>query len=100
MANMMEMMKQAATMRKEMKRIQKELARKTVEFSNGGVSVVARGDMSIQGVTINPETVDLSDANRLARQITTAVNGALSAAKKQAGSEMSQLTSGLGLPGM
>jgi len=97
MANMLKMMKQAASMQKEMKRIQKDLARQTVEFTNAGVTVQARGDMSIEQIDIDEKVLDGANPQKLGKQIKMAVNGALAAAKKKAGSEMSKLTAGSGL---
>lgn len=100
MANVFQMMKQAATMQRELKRIQKELARQMVEFENGGVKIVARGDMTIERVDITPATLQGAVPEKLGRQIAMAVNGALAAAKKQAGEQMSKLTQGAGLGGL
>ena len=97
MANMFKMMKEAVSMQRQMKQIQKELERQTIDFESGGVKVVARGDMSIAGITIDPAIVDPSKKVKLESLVTSAVNGALSAAKKQAGAAMSKLTEGTGL---
>ena len=98
MANMMKMVSQAATMRKQMKRMQKELAKQTVEITsnNGKVTVVARGDMSIKEVRIDPTAFEDLKLDRLEKVITTTVNSALNAAKKTAGGEMSKMAGGLG----
>ena len=49
MPKMTQMMQRAYTMRKQMKRMQKELAKQTVEVksNNGKVTVSVRGDMSV-----------------------------------------------------
>lgn len=100
MPNMLDMMKQAASMRKEMKQIQKDLARKTVEASSvgGKITVVARCDMTIEEIRIDPALLDPAKAEQVGQFVTGAVNAAMKDAKKKAGSEMSRLTSGLGLP--
>jgi len=102
MANILKIMKQAATMGKELKQIQKELAQKTVESSSGGgiVTVVARGDMSVDSIKIDPKAVDRSRTEELEGLIVSAVNGALGAVKKEAGGEMSKLAGGTGLADM
>ena len=99
MANIFNMVKQAASMKKEMKNIQENLSKQKVEYSAGGgkVNVVARGDMSIESITIDPLSIDPEKADRLHELIVTGVNGALKAAKKKAGSEMSKLAGGMGL---
>jgi len=99
--NMMKLMKQAADMQKNMQKMQGELAEKTVEFSSGGgmVSVVAKGDMTVQQITIDPKVVDPSDVEMLQDLVLAAVEGALAEAKAMAAEEMGKLTGGMGLPG-
>lgn len=96
--NMMKMMKEAGSMKKEMKQLQRELENKTVEYSarGGKITVVARGDMSIQSIKIDPQSIAPDRAEKLEELIVTGVNGALKAAKKKAGAEMSKMTGGMG----
>ena len=54
----MDQMKQAMKMRSESKRIEAEIKKITAEYSNGGITVVARGDMTISSITIAPEAYD------------------------------------------
>ena len=100
MANMFEMMKQAMSMQRELKNVQKQLAKQTVEFVGKGgiVKVTARGDMTIESVKIDPQLINAADVSRLEQALVAGVNGALHAAKEKAGKEMSKLTAGLGLP--
>jgi nucleoid-associated protein EbfC len=100
MANIFEMVKQAGQLRKEMKRIESTLAEKRVEHSvNGGkIKVVARGDMKVESIVIHPELLAPDRVGKLQDLLVSAVNGALDDAKKKAGSEMSKLAGGLGLP--
>jgi DNA-binding YbaB/EbfC family protein len=102
MVNMMKLMKQAASMQKDMERMKAELAEQTVEFTSGGgmVTVVARGDMTVESIKINPEAVDPSDVDMLEDLVFAAVDGALKAARDMVAQEMSKLTAGLGMPGM
>ena len=102
MANFMKMMKQAASMQKEMERIQGELAEKTVEFSAGGgmVKATARGDGSLVGIKIDPTVVNPAEVDMLEDLVTAAVDGALTAAKEMAAKELGKVTAGLGIPGL
>jgi len=102
MANLLKMMKQAASMQKDVKKIQKELADKTVEFAadGGRVKATARGDMSMEKIEIDPAAMDPSNPASLEKKVVHAVNGALAAAKEEAGKEMKKLTAGMGLPDM
>ena len=99
MANIFNMVKKAASMKKEMKTIQDSLVKQQVEYSAGGgkVKVVARGDMSIESITIDPLSINPDKADRLEELLVAGINGALKAAKKKAGSEMSKLAGGMGL---
>jgi nucleoid-associated protein EbfC len=101
MVNMMKLMKQANAMQKNMEKMQAELAEKTVEFSSGGgmVTVVARGDMSVDQIRIDPKVVDADDVEMLQDLVLAAVDGALKAAKEMTATEMGKVTGGLGLPG-
>ncbi|MBM4143308.1 MAG: YbaB/EbfC family nucleoid-associated protein [Lentisphaerae bacterium] len=100
MANFMQMIKQATSLQRDMKKVQKELASRTVEYdaAGGRVRVVARGDLSVASIDIAPEYVESAARANLGRDLAAAVNGALAAAKKEAGREMAKITSGLGLP--
>ncbi|MBN1321051.1 MAG: YbaB/EbfC family nucleoid-associated protein [Thermoleophilia bacterium] len=102
MVNMMKLMKQAAEMQKNLQKVQAELAERTVEFSSGGgvVKAVARGDGTIESITIEPKVIDPSDADMLQDLVLAAVNGAIQAAKEMGAAEMSKLTGGMGLPPM
>ena len=102
MANFKKLMQQAATMQKDMQRIQDELSQKTVEFSSGGgmVHAVARGDGSLVSLRIDPRVINPADAELLQDMVIAAANGALHGAKEVVTREMSKVTAGLGLPGM
>ncbi len=87
-------------MQRQMKRIQKDLARRTAEYSEKGVTVVARGDMTVKSIRIDPDAADLSRPERLSQAVTVAVNGAIKAVKKEAEAEMSKVTKGMDIPGL
>jgi len=94
--NMFEMIKQAASMKKQMKQVQKELAKKEVEFSGGGVKVCVSCDMTVNSVQVDDELLKPENKGRLESSVTKAMNGSLDLAKKKAGEEMAKLTGGLG----
>ncbi len=97
---MMKMMKQAGDLQKNMKKKQKELAKTEVQFSAGGgmVTAVATCDMKIKSIKINPDAVDPSDVEMLEDLVLVAVDGVLNSAQETMSTEMSKLTSGMGLP--
>lgn len=65
--NMQQMMRQAQKMQKELQKAQQEIAEMTFEGTAGGgmVTAVARGDKSIESLTINPDVVDPEDVEML-----------------------------------
>ncbi|MFH0907671.1 MAG: YbaB/EbfC family nucleoid-associated protein [bacterium] len=102
MVNMMKLMQQAASMQKNVQKLQAELAERTYEFSAGGGAVTAtvRGDMSMDRITIDPKAADPSDLEMLEDLVKAAVNGALEMARDSAQKEMAKITGGLGIPGL
>jgi len=100
--NMMKLMKQAASMQKDMERVQNELADREVEFSSGGgmVTAVATGDLTIKSIKIDPKVVDSDDVEMLEDLVLAAVDGVLKEARDMSNQEMGKLTAGLGMPGM
>ena len=101
MPNIMKLMKQAASMQKDMERVQGELAQKTVEFSAGGgmVTATARGDGTLARLKIDPKVVNPAEVDLLEDLVTAAVDGALTAAKDMAAKELGKVTAGLNIPG-
>jgi DNA-binding YbaB/EbfC family protein len=99
MVNMFKMIKEAASMQRELKEIQKGLARQSFEYSSGDnmVTATVRGDLTLDSVKIKPEALTALKLEHLERRVTQAVNGALETAKKKAGEKMAKLTGGLGL---
>lgn len=100
MKNMFQMLRDAAAMQKQVKKIQAQLREKTVEFSSGGgkVTATARGDASIAAIRIDPGVINPAQAAALEKLVLAAVEGALEAAKEMSAREMKGLASGLGLP--
>ena len=95
--NMAGMMKKVQKMQADMKKMQDELKKKTVEVSVGGgvVKVVMNGEKQMQSLVIDkaPEDVEM-----LQDLILSAVNQAMVKVDEMMASEMSKLTSGLNLP--
>ncbi|MDD5260268.1 MAG: YbaB/EbfC family nucleoid-associated protein [Methylacidiphilales bacterium] len=100
--NIAKMMKQAQKMQADMQRMQEELAKQTFEGSAGGgvVKAVAGGDGELKSITISPEILKDGDVEMLQDLIVTAVREASDKGKQAAQSQISQLSSGLGLPGL
>ena len=95
-----DIMRQAQKLQSQMKKIQDELAEKTVEASSGGgmVTVVANGKQDVISVKIDPEVVSKDDVEMLEDLIVAAVNESRKRAQELMMSEMAKVTGGLGLP--
>ena len=100
MGNMAGMMKKVQKMQNELKKIQDELKRKTVEVSAGGgaVKVVMNGEKQVQSLTIDPAAVDPEDVEMLQDLLSAAFNESIKKVDEMMTTEMGKLTSGLGLP--
>jgi hypothetical protein len=93
-------MRQAQKLQDEMKRIQDEMAERTVEASAGGgmVTVVANGKQDIVSLKIDPEVVNKDDVGMLEDLIVAAVNESRRRAQELMMSEISKITGGMGIP--
>jgi DNA-binding YbaB/EbfC family protein len=98
--DMLKAMKQAADMQREMKKIQKQLAGKTVEFSSaaGQVTVKMTCDMKPQSISIAPELIQSGNIKKIEAALLDAFKGAMNSAQAEAAKDMKSLTAGLGLP--
>ena len=99
--NMQQMMRQAQKMQKELAKAQQEVAM-TFEGTAGGgmVSVTARGDMTIESITIDPEAIDPEDVEMLQDMICAAVNEAIRGINEMSNARMGAVTGGMNIPGM
>ena len=77
--------KQAMQMRAESKRIEAEVKKISAEYSNGGITVVAKGDMTIERIAIAPEAYEevvKGKPQRFETMLFNTVNGALKRARE------------------
>ena len=100
MGNMAGMMKKVQKMQSEMKKMQDELKRKTVDVTAGGgaVKVVMNGEKQVQSLTIDPAAVDPEDVEMLQHLLSAAFNAATKTVAQLMAAALGNLTSGLGLP--
>lgn len=100
---MFDQIKDAMKMRAEAKRIQNEIQKITAEYSNGGITVVAKGDMTIDRIAITPEAYEEVKAGKPARfetMLFNVVNGALKKAKDTTQAEMAKMMQANGMGGL
>ena len=91
---MFDQVREAMKMRSEAKKIEAEIKKITAEYSNGGITVVARGDMTIDKIAITPEAYEEVKAGKPARfetMLFNVVNGALKKARETTQQEMAKL---------
>ena len=91
-------------MRAESKRIEAEIKKITAEYANGGITVIAKGDMSIEKIAITPEAYEEVLKGKPARfetMLFNVVNGALKRARDTVQQEMmKQMQAGGGMGGL
>ena len=77
---MFDQIKEAMQMRAESKRIEAEVKKISAEYSNGDITVVAKGDMTIERIAIAPEAYEevvKGKPQRFETMLFNTVNGAL-----------------------
>ena len=82
---MFDQIKGAMQMRSEAKRIEAEVKKIAVEYTNGGITVVAKGDMTIERISVLPEAYEEVIKGKPARfetMLFNVVNGALKKARE------------------
>ena len=91
---MLDQVKQAMQMRAETKKLEAEVKKISIEYANGGITVVAKGDMTIDKIAITPEAYEEVKAGKPARfetMLFNVVNGALKKARETTQQEMAKL---------
>jgi len=85
----------------EMKKLQDEIKKKTVDVTVGGgaVSVVMNGDKQITSLKIAKDAIDPNDSDMLEDLLITAINEASRKVDDMVSNDMGKITGGLGLPG-
>ena len=94
------MMKKVQKLQSQMKTMQEDLKKRTVEVTAGGgaVKVVINGDKELQSLVIDKAAVDPEDVEMLQDLVMAAVNESIKKVDDMMAAEMGKLTSGLGLP--
>ncbi|HNU98175.1 MAG TPA: YbaB/EbfC family nucleoid-associated protein [Candidatus Cloacimonas sp.] len=100
--NMQQLMKQAQKMQAEMMKQQEELQNTVFSASSGGgmVTVNMNGQYEIVSLKIDPQVVDPEDVEMLEDLVTAAIQEVLTKVSEATNNAMSQLTSGIKIPGL
>ena len=91
---MFDQVREMMKMRSEAKRIENEVKKITAEYTNGGITVVAKGDMTIDKIAIAPEAYEEVVKGKPARfetMLFNVVNGALKRVKDTTQAEMAKM---------
>lgn len=100
---MFDQIKDVMKMRSEAKRIQSKMQSIVAEYSNGGITVEAKGDLTISKIAISPEAYDEVKAGKPQRfetMLFNVVNGALKKVKDITQAEMAKEMKANGLGGL
>ena len=99
----LDQVKDAMKMRAESKKIEAMLKKISVDYSNGGITVTAKGDMTIEKIVMAPEAYDEVKAGKPARfetMLLNVVNGALKKVRETTQQEMLKLMQQSGAGGL
>lgn len=98
--NMAGMMKKMQKLQSDMKKMQEELKKRTVEATVGGgvVTVVMNGEKIVEKVTMDPSIISADDKDMLEDLMIAAYNEASRKVDDMMSQEMSKLTGGMNLP--
>lgn len=101
---MFDQIKQAMQMRAEAKKIEAAVKKVTAEYTNGGITVIAKGDMTIDKITMAPDAYDEVKAGKPERfetMLLNVVNGALKRVREATQQMMmQQMKEGGGMAGL
>ncbi len=101
MAGVGKILKQAQKMQKQMEQVQNRLSEHLIEVSSGGgaIHITVNGQGVFQKIKLDPEFLKESP-DFVAETLLEAVKEANAKAKQYSDAEMSQITAGLGIPGL
>lgn len=89
-----------AKMLYELKKIQSQLAKETIEVEAGSVTVKINGEQKIKSVSIDRDKLDVDNLDLLEKNIESAVTQAITQSQQVAAEKMKAISGGLGIPGL
>ena len=89
-----------AKMLYELKKIQSQLAKETMEVTAGAVTVKINGEQKIKSVSIDRGKLDVDNLELLEKNIESAVTQAITQSQQVAAEKMKAISGGLGIPGL
>lgn len=100
LGNLPSLMAKARQVQEEMKRVQEEMARKTITADAGGgmVEATVNGRLELVRIGIDKSKIDVNDTEMLEDVIVAAVRAGQAKASEMVKAEMAAITDKLGLP--
>jgi hypothetical protein len=100
MAGVGKLLKQAQRIQKKMDALTQELAQKEIDVSSGGGAVVVRISLAqeVKSIKLDPEFLK-EDRETIEAALTEAMRQAVTQSKEQSQAAMSEVTSGMQMPG-
>ena len=100
LGNLRELMAKAGEMQQQMKQLQEEMGKRTVNADAGGGMVTAsvNGRLEVVAVKIDKSRIDVNDTEMLEDLILAAIRAAQAKAAQEMATEMHKLAGGMGLP--
>jgi DNA-binding YbaB/EbfC family protein len=102
LGNLAGLVKEAQRLQEELKRVQADLAGRTVEAASGGGMVTARvsGQQELVALKIDPTVVKPDEVEMLEDLVVAAVSQAMRKSQEMARQAYAGLTGGLSIPGL
>src|SRR2546421_2030022 len=100
LGNLPDLMKKAREMQDQMKRMQEEMAKKTVTADAGGgmVQATVNGRLELVKLKIDKTKIDVNDTEMLEDVVIAAIHGAQNKAAEMMQTEMQRIAAEMGLP--
>lgn len=98
--SMMQMLKQARAMQKQMKQIQKKVDKRelSVMSTDGKIEIVITGKLNVRRILLDQSVLEVTDKRILQDQLTNAVNTAIAKAQNLMAVEMQKMAGEMGIP--
>lgn len=98
--SMMQMLKQARAMQKQMKQIQKKVDKRelSVMSADGKIEIVITGKLNVRRVLLDQSVLETPDKRVLQDQLVLAINTAIAKAQNLMASEMQKMAGEMGIP--
>ena len=90
----------------DLRKAQKELKKQQIIAAAGGedddpaVEVTINGELKVENISINPDSVDLEDIEELEGWLEAAIRDGMQKAQEVAAEKMKPLMGGMNIPGM